>query len=85
MLKNKVTEDDCKGTSCWIQAQEGWGPAITVACSVPHFLRKCLPSQIGPGVTAAKLGMIDRAPRVDPMLLPNQRDATTDDWGPYMI
>jgi hypothetical protein len=29
--------------------------------------------------------MIDRAPRIDPQLLPNQRDATTDDWGPWMI
>eukprot|EP00972_Heterocapsa_arctica_P110698 16299122-Heterocapsa_arctica.AAC.1 len=29
--------------------------------------------------------MIDRAPRIDPQLLPNQRDPTTDDWVPWMI
>eukprot|EP00972_Heterocapsa_arctica_P045482 6713887-Heterocapsa_arctica.AAC.1 len=82
---NAITEDDISGPSYWAQAQEGWGPMLTVACSVPHLLRKILPGQIGPGVTGARLAGTSQGPLIDPQHLPNQRDATVDDWGPHMI
>eukprot|EP00972_Heterocapsa_arctica_P050109 7368455-Heterocapsa_arctica.AAC.1 len=47
MSDHQVTDADIKGQSDYKQAMKPWCPLITIGCSIPYFLRKELPSQLG--------------------------------------
>eukprot|EP00972_Heterocapsa_arctica_P110205 16226473-Heterocapsa_arctica.AAC.1 len=49
LINHGISDVDNTGQSNWAQATASWCPLLTIGCSVPHFLRKSLPPQSGPG------------------------------------